>query len=79
MKIKVHFRDGFTGGFLTTEHSRSSYGLPVFIPDDYTRIYLPEDCYGPGDLGDCSPFIPNELVNEETLMKIRNAGFKIEI
>jgi hypothetical protein len=77
MKIGVYFRDGFTGGVLTTEHSQSSYGIPVFVPDNYTKDYMPEDCYGPGDLGDCSPFVPREIINEEDLKIVRNAGFRI--
>ncbi len=79
MKIQVGFRDGMTGGILTTEHSQSSYGIPVFVPDDYTRDYMFGDCYGPGDLSDCSPFVPREIVDQAVLDFLRGVGYRIEI
>lgn len=41
MKIRMHHTD-IGGGYLTTEHSASSYGQPVFVSDD-------GNVYGPGD------------------------------
>lgn len=45
--MKVHFRDSVMGGILTTEHATSSYGIPVFVPDQETRPYLSGDVCGP--------------------------------
>ena len=41
MKIRMYHTD-IGDGYLTTEHSASSYGQPVFVGDDGTA-------YGPGD------------------------------
>ena len=83
MKVKVHFRDGVTGGFLTTEHATSSYGIPVFVPDQETRPCLPGDVCGPADLYDrfppATPFVPDELVTDEELKSMRDAGFRVEV
>lgn len=77
MKVKVRFRDGVTGGVLTTEHSQSSYGLPVFVPDDYTRDYMPADAYGPADLIENSPLVLAQTeIEDHELESIRNAGFR---
>ena len=79
MKIKVRFRDGVTGGVLSTEHSQSSYGLPVFVPDDYTRDYMPADAYGAGDLAGNSPLVLIDPAEHDELASIRNAGFRLAI
>lgn len=42
MKVKVRFYTGNAdAGVLTTEHSQSSYGIPVFVPTEAYRIFDP--------------------------------------
>ena len=79
MNIKVHFRDGVTGGALTTDHPASSYGQPVFVPDYQTSFYLPSSAYGAADLpAGTVPFVLEEPITGAQLRSIENAGFKVE-
>jgi hypothetical protein len=76
MNVKCRFLDGCTGGTLTTDHSASSYGVPVFVPDEYTRDYMRADVYGPADLAKYVPLVLLDASPAER-QAIKSAGFRV--
>ena len=76
MNVQVRFLDGVTGGSLTTDRSESSYGIPVFVPDHYTRDYMDFRAYGPGDLSSDPPFMLRGPASAADLERCRAAGFR---
>lgn len=77
MNIKVRFQDSAYQGTLTTDHARSSYGQPVFVPGYALGHYMREDCYGPSDLKNEVPLVIDGPATADEIATISAAGFNI--
>jgi hypothetical protein len=78
MNIKVRFLDGAHGAVLTTDHPRSSYGIPVLVPDYALSFYMRSDCYSAADIAYEVPLVLDGPATPEELEVIKAAGFRIE-
>lgn len=90
----VQITSSMENGLLTTDHSASSYGLPVFVPLDGNYIPTGEPARGSGEVGnliscgyvgelpskagDRLPFSAHQGWTEEFSNAVRSAGFTME-
>ena len=90
----VQITSTMENGFLTTDHSASSYGLPVFVPLDENYIPTGEPARGSGEVGNlisCGyvgelpskagerlPFWAHQSWTTEFTDAVRSAGFTVK-